>query len=157
MGKVHFDHVAFLVKDLETAVSDYRQIFSAFGSLEDYEVVWDEGIVEGFRVRWATFVRHHGETVLQFLQSELPRDKKLIAERGECIHHLAFHSTDVAETEQKLRNADIPLANPSLTNPDDKPWLRWNFITPQKAHGVLIEVAQAYDVKDLKWVPAEAK
>jgi methylmalonyl-CoA/ethylmalonyl-CoA epimerase len=33
------------------------------------------------------------------------------------------------------------------------PWLAWNFISEQKAHGVLIELATRYQTVGDKWMP----
>jgi methylmalonyl-CoA/ethylmalonyl-CoA epimerase len=148
--------VAFLVRDLERAVQDYVEILNVLDPEQSQQIVWDEGLVEGFRMRWATFVKHNGSTVLQFLESELPRDRRLLEKKGECVHHLAYSSTDVAATVQRLSDAGIPLVNETLTSPAGKPWLQWNFIHPRKAHGVLIEVSSQYQVRDGKWVPADA-
>ena len=39
------------------------------------------------------------------------------------------------------------------TAPDTMPWLKWNFVPPDYVGGVLIEVAQRYDVEGDEWVP----
>jgi len=33
------------------------------------------------------------------------------------------------------------------------PWLKWNFVPPDYVGGVLIEVAQRYNVEGGEWVP----
>lgn len=152
MAQVRFDHVAFLVRDLERAVQDYVDILSVLDPEQAQQIVWDEGLVEGFPIRWATFVRTDGSTVLQFLESRLPQDQKMLESKGECVHHLAFCSSDVAETTRRLLDADIPLVNETVTSPEDKPWLQWNFIHPRKAHGVLIEITCQYRVEEERWV-----
>lgn len=154
MPKVKFDHVALLVRNLEQAVQDYEEIFSVLDS-DISGIVWDEGLADGFRVRWATFVKSDGGTVLQFIQSDHPRDKKLLEKKGECVHHLAYCSTNVEQTAKSLIDAGIPITHSEPVSPPDKPWLKWTFIPPAKAHGVLIEVATQYKVKDGKWVKEE--
>jgi methylmalonyl-CoA/ethylmalonyl-CoA epimerase len=41
------------------------------------------------------------------------------------------------------------------TGPDTMPWLRWNFVHPRDANGVLVEVAQRYRVEGESWAPVE--
>ena len=52
-----------------------------------------------------------------------------------------------------MREAGIPLVQEENTAPDTLPWLKWNFVPPDYAGGVLIEVAQRYDVDGDQWVP----
>ena len=53
----------------------------------------------------------------------------------------------------ELREADIPLVQEENTAPDTLPWLKWNFVPPDYVGGVLIEVAQRYNVEGNEWVP----
>lgn len=152
MAKTRFDHIAFLVHNLEKAVNDYKDLLAVLDPDHSHDIVWDEGVVEGHKVRWATFVSPDGAPVLQFLESEIPRDKALLEKRGECVHHLAFCSTNVGETAQRLRDANIPLTSDKPYSPSDKPWLEWIFVHPRKAHGVLIEISKQYKVEDNHWV-----
>lgn len=154
MPKLKFDHVAFLVRDLDQAVEDYREILTVLDPEQAKNIVRDEGIEGGYTLRWATFVNPNG-TSLQFFESENPADKKLLEKYGERVHHLAFTSSDIEQTVEDLEKAGIPLTGKELTNPANMPWLKWTFVPPRKAHGVLIEVARRYRVEEGRWVPDE--
>ena len=149
---MRFDHVALLVRDLDSAVQDYVEILSVLDPEQVHEIVWNDGVVDGFNVRWATFVKHDGGVVIQLLESQVPNDQKLLEKRGECVHHLAFCSTDVEETVKQLADSKIPLTSQRLSGSPDKPWLKWTFVHPRKAHGVLVEVSQQYKVENGDWV-----
>ena len=79
--------------------------------------------------------------------------KKMLDKRGEQVHHVAFLSSDVDTTVQQLRDAGIPILQEENTAPDTMPWLKWNFVPPDYVGGVLVEVAQRYDVEGEEWVP----
>lgn len=152
MPKLKFDHVAFLVRDLDQAVRDYQEILRILDPEQAQNIVWAEGEEGGYKLRWATFVNPHG-TSLQFFESENPADQKLLDKYGERVHHLAFTSSNIKQTVRDLEKAGIPLTSTELTNPSNIPWLKWTFIPPKKAHGVLIEVATRYKVEGDRWIP----
>jgi methylmalonyl-CoA/ethylmalonyl-CoA epimerase len=155
MAKATFDHVALLVRDLDEAIEDYKTILSVLDPKQITEVVRDEATVEGARVRWATFVKGEGGMALQLIESEVPRDRQLLSRRGECVHHIAFCSSNVEETTAQLSESGIPVMHKVAPHAPDRPWLRWNFVAPGDAHGVLIEISQQYSVRDGKWVEPE--
>ena len=51
------------------------------------------------------------------------------------------------------RTAGIPLVLDEPSNPNTQPWLKWNFISPDKAHGPLIELATRYLAAGENWLP----
>ncbi len=154
MPKLKFDHVSFLVRDLDQTVKDYRQILEVLDPEQAREVVWGEGVEQGYRLRWATFHNPNGAS-LQFFESENPNDQKLLEKYGERVHHIAFTSNEIEKTVEDLDKAGVPLTSKQLTSPSNMPWLRWTFVPPKKAHGVLIEVAQRYRVENHQWVKDE--
>ena len=81
---------------------------------------------------------------------------KVLAKRGEFVHHIAFLSDDFGHTIQQCREAGLPLVLDENSNPDTMPWLKWNFIPEDKAHGVLIELATRYEAIDGHWYPRAA-
>jgi catechol 2,3-dioxygenase-like lactoylglutathione lyase family enzyme len=151
MADIHFDHVALLVRDLDRAVTDYRQVLGALGQ-DTLEVVLVEGAQEGHRYRAATFVTQRGATVLQFLERQHPRDVELLQNKGECVHHLEFCTDDVDGAVASLRAAELPLTSEGAVVSADMPWQRSVVISPKKTHGVLVKVATAYRVEDGRWV-----
>jgi methylmalonyl-CoA/ethylmalonyl-CoA epimerase len=107
----------------------------------------------GEQMRWATFVNPGGCAVQLFEPVSDGFLKRILDKRGEVVHHVAFLSSDVDATVDQLREAEIPVLQDENTAPDTMPWLKWNFIPPDYVGGVLIEVAQRYDVEGDRWVP----
>ncbi len=156
MPRVKFDHVSFLVRNLDETVSDYKQMLEVLDPEQAKNIVWDEGVEGGYKMRWATFVNPNGAS-LQFFESDNPYDKKLLEKYGERVHHIAFTSDDLNKTVEDLDKAGVPLTSKEVTGPTHLPWLKWTFVPPKKAHGVLIEVATRYKVDNDKWVLDEPK
>lgn len=151
MPKVKFDHVSFLVRDLNATIKDYQQMLAVLDPEQAKQIVWGEGVEQGYKLRWATFVNPSG-AALQFFESENPYDLKLLEKYGERVHHIAFTSDDIQKTVSDLDKAGIPLTSKELSGPGNMPWLKWTFVPPKKAHGVLIEVATRYKVENGQWV-----
>lgn len=156
MPRVKFDHVSFLVRNLDETVKDYQQMLEVLDPEQARNIVWDEGVEGGYKMRWATFVNPNGAS-LQFFESDNPYDQKLLEKHGERVHHIAFTSDDLKQTVQDLDSAGVPLTSKEVTGPSHLPWLKWTFVPPRKAHGVLIEVATRYKVDQDKWVLDEPK
>ncbi len=156
MPRVKFDHVSFLVRNLDETVKDYQQMLEVLDPEQAKNIVWDQGVEGGYKMRWATFVNPNGAS-LQFFESENPYDQKLLEKHGERVHHLAFTSDDLNKTVEDLDKAGVPLTSKEVTGPTHLPWLKWTFVPPKKAHGVLIEVATRYKVDNDKWVLDEPK
>jgi methylmalonyl-CoA/ethylmalonyl-CoA epimerase len=151
MPRVKFDHVSFLVRNLDETVKDYKQMLEVLDPEQAKNIVWDEGVEGGYKMRWATFVNPNGAS-LQFFESDNPYDQKLLEKHGERVHHIAFTSDHLSQTVEDLDKAGVPLTSKEVTGPSHLPWLKWTFVPPKKAHGVLIEVATRYKVEDEKWV-----
>jgi methylmalonyl-CoA/ethylmalonyl-CoA epimerase len=151
MPRVKFDHVSFLVRNLDETVKDYQQMLEVLDPEQAKNIVWDEGVEGGYKMRWATFVNPSGAS-LQFFESDNPYDQKLLEKYGERVHHIAFTSDDLNKTVDDLDKAGVPLTSKEVTGPAHLPWLKWTFVPPKKAHGVLIEVATRYKVDKGKWV-----
>ena len=64
---------------------------------------------------------------------------KVLDKRGEFVHHIAFLSDNFGHTMADCRAAGLPVLLEEDSHPDTMPWLRWNFLPEEKAHGVLIE------------------
>ncbi len=152
MPRLKFDHVSFLVRNLDQAVKDYQQMLQVLDPEQAKQIVWGEGEEQGYKLRWATFANPNGAS-LQFFESENPADHKLLEKYGERVHHIAFTSDEIERTVEELDRAGVPLTSKQLTNPSTMPWLKWTFVPPKKAHGVLIEVARRYRVENGEWVP----
>lgn len=152
MAITTFDHVALLVTDLDSAIRDYGRLLEVLDPKQVQGVVLDQSLVDGHLIRWATFSKGSSGSCIQLIQSSLPRDRKLLSRRGECVHHIAFCSSDVRETSTDLVSAGIPVLHREPVQAADRPWLAWNFVAPSRAHGVLVEVSQQYRVEGAHWV-----
>jgi methylmalonyl-CoA/ethylmalonyl-CoA epimerase len=153
MPELRFDHVAMLVHDLDESVAKWKMLLEILDPEQAAEVVWGEGEENGEKMRWATFVKPGGTAIQLFSPDGEGFLKKVLAKRGEIVHHVAFLSSNVDETVAELREKGLPMLQDEQTGPDSYPWLRWNFVSNDWSGGVLIEVAQRYQVVDEKWAP----
>jgi methylmalonyl-CoA/ethylmalonyl-CoA epimerase len=156
MPEMRLDHIAMLVHDLEASVEKWRRMLEVLDPGQAAEVVWGEGEENGELMRWATFNNADGASIQLFA----PGDEsgflaKILAKRGEIVHHIAFLSSDVDQTVEQLRERNVPILQDEQTAPDTYPWLRWNFVPADYSSGVLVEVAQRYQVQDNRWVPVD--
>jgi methylmalonyl-CoA/ethylmalonyl-CoA epimerase len=150
---MRLDHISFLVRDLDAAVAKWRKLLGVLDPAQAERITFGEGVEGGERMRWATFVNPGGCAVQLFEPVSDGFLKRILDKRGEVVHHVAFLSSDVDATVDQLREAEIPVLQDENTAPDTMPWLKWNFIPPDYVGGVLIEVAQRYDVEGDRWVP----
>lgn len=153
MPELRFDHVALLVHDLDESVEKWRSILEVLDPEQASAIVFGEGEENGERMRWATFVKPGGTAIQLFSPAGEGFLAKVLAKRGEIVHHLAFLSSDVDRTVDELREKHFPILQEEQTAPDTYPWLRWNFVPPDWSGGVLVEVAQRYEVRDGNWAP----
>ncbi|HVW33219.1 MAG TPA: VOC family protein [Acidimicrobiia bacterium] len=152
-----FAHVAFLVFDLDRAIEDWTRILGVLdpGQLEA-KIVRSEKLASGDdTVRWATFVSETG-TEIQLVepQPDTPLGRRL-ARHGEHIHHLCFTTDDVSGAVSRLEAAGVAVTGGRDNTDPALPWQRWSWISPESAHGVLIEVAKPYEARDGRWEPKE--
>lgn len=156
MARVHIDHISLVVNDLQKAVADWRDILDVLSPGHTIQVTWGSGTDAGTPMEWATFQNPDPEGVS--IQIWASRDKdgwvqKMLTKRGEFVHHIAFLSDDFGHTVDECRKAGLPVIQGEDGYPDTMPWLRWNFISPEKAHGPLIELATRYLAVCDKWMP----
>jgi methylmalonyl-CoA/ethylmalonyl-CoA epimerase len=156
MPELRFDHIALLVDDLDESVRKWRAILEILDPEQAQEVVFGEGEENGEQMRWATFVKPGGTAIQLFAPAGKEGFlRKILNRRGEIVHHLAFLSSDVDATVDELRERGFPVLQERQTAPDTYPWLRWNFVSNDWSGGVLIEVAQRYQVRDGRWAPVD--
>jgi methylmalonyl-CoA/ethylmalonyl-CoA epimerase len=127
MPEMRLDHISFLVRDLDAAVEKWKKLLGILDPRQAERITWGGG-VDGFL-------------------------RKILDRRGEHVHHVAFLSSDVDTTVEQLREAGVPIVQEENTAPDTMPWLKWNFVPPDYVGGVLVEVAQRYNVEGDEWVP----
>jgi methylmalonyl-CoA/ethylmalonyl-CoA epimerase len=152
MPEMRLDHLSFLVRDLDEAIEKWRKILRILDPGQAERITHGEGVEGGEQMRWATFVNPKGCSIQLFEPVGDGFLKKILDKRGEIVHHVAFLSSNVDETVRQLREAEIPVLQEENTAPDTLPWLKWNFVPPDYVGGLLIEVAQRYDVEGDRWV-----
>jgi methylmalonyl-CoA/ethylmalonyl-CoA epimerase len=155
MPELRFDHLALLVHDLDESIEKWRMLLTVLDPEQARDIVYGEGEENGEKMRWATFVKPGGTAIQLFSPAGDGFLKKVLAKRGEIVHHIAFLSSDVDTTVDELRAQGFPILQEEQTGPDSYPWLKWNFVDQNWSGGVLIEVAQRYQVQDAKWAPVE--
>jgi methylmalonyl-CoA/ethylmalonyl-CoA epimerase len=156
MPSVHIDHVALCVRDLDVAIRDWREILAVLSPTHTHRLTFGSGTSDGTAMDWATFQNPDPTGVSIQLWAPGAPDTwvhKVLARRGEFVHHIAFLSDDFGHTVRQCREAGLPLVLDEASNPDTMPWLRWNFIPEDKAHGVLIELATRYLASGDRWLP----
>ncbi|MDW7740315.1 MAG: methylmalonyl-CoA epimerase [Bacillota bacterium] len=126
------DHIGVAVKDLEKAISFYRdQIGIEFKGTE---------VVDEQKVKVAFFPV--GESKIELLESTVPDGPvgKFIEKKGEGIHHLSFRVTNIEEKLAQLKDKGVELI-------DEKPrygagGARIAFLHPKSTGGILIELCE---------------
>ena len=156
MARVHIDHIALCVRDLDLAIADWRDILGVLTPELGEQVTHGHGSSDGTAMVWATFQNPDPTGVS--IQLWAPGDPdswvhRLLDRRGEFVHHIAFLSDDFGHTVAQCRDAGLPLVLEQDSHPDTMPWLKWNFIPEDKTHGVLIELATRYQAAGDQWVP----
>lgn len=156
MTKVFIDHISLVVKDLELAVKDWTDILGVLSPGHTMQITTGDGIDAGTPMVWATFQNPDSEGVSIQLWASPEKDNwvnRMLEKRGEFVHHIAFLSDNFGHTVEECRKAGLPVLQEVDGYPDTQPWLRWNFISPDKAHGPLIELATRYMAVGDKWMP----
>jgi methylmalonyl-CoA/ethylmalonyl-CoA epimerase len=156
MPRVHIDHISMCVNDLDAAISDWRDILGVLAPEFNEQLTYGHGSADGTPMIWATFQNPDPTGVS--IQLWAPGEEntwvhKVLAKRGEFVHHIAFLSDDFGHTVQQCREANLPIILEQNSSPDTLPWLQWNFIPESKTHGVLIELATRYQAAGDRWLP----
>ncbi|MBL6632189.1 MAG: VOC family protein [Candidatus Nanopelagicales bacterium] len=157
MPKIYIDHVSFLVNDLDKARADWAQMLRVLSPGHLEQVTEGEGadVQEGVRMKWCTFQNPDPMGVsIQLWTAASPGTwvDKVLAKRGEHVHHVCFLSDDFDQMCADLRANDVPLLLDEPSNPDTMPWLKWNFVPADKTHGTLLELATRYLPCGNRWI-----
>jgi len=123
-------HIAIVVRDLEAALSFYRDVLGL--EMTERRVVPQEGVEIAFLPA--------GEGEIELLR---PLDDesgvaRFLEKRGEGLHHICLRVDDIAAAMERLRAAGATLLS-------DEPRVgadgtRYVFIHPKSAYGVLLEL-----------------
>ena len=142
-------HICILVKDIDEAIEHYTKILSATAPELLKEKISKEEAYAGQDRYVTAFFPVLGDgcdiQLLQLLDSESPLGRRL-EKYGEGLHHIAFSSSHFEDTFQQLKERGVSLSGDQFISDVDNPDLRWTWISPKYAHGVLIEVMDSYRV-----------
>ena len=127
----HLNHIALVVRDIESALAFYRQVFglpeAPIVDLEDQKVRACLVPVGGSQIEFIQ-PTDPGTGVARFLES-----------RGEALHHIALEVEDLAGTLERLKSAGLRLV-------DERPREGLSgtiaFLHPSATRGVLIELVE---------------
>ncbi len=125
------DHLGIAVKSLEAGKQFYQRL-----GLE----VRPEETVEAERVKYAMVPL--GESRIELLEptSEDSPIAKFLAKRGEGLHHVALHVTDLPHTVEKLKAAGTRFVTDEIRS--GAGGHSYIFVHPSSAGGVLIELVE---------------
>ena len=126
-----FDHVGIAVRSISETLAIYQKLGS-------FEVRVTE--VSGQKAKIALLKA--GGTSVELLEptSDESSLEKIIRERGEGLHHIAFAVEDIEQAMEELKGKGFRFVYEKPA--DGKFGSRVNFIHPKTAGGVLVELTQ---------------
>jgi methylmalonyl-CoA/ethylmalonyl-CoA epimerase len=152
-------HICLLVADLDEAVERWTTLL---GVLDPEQVKEDPVRYEHFEgggdvVRMAIFASQTGAEI-QLLQplNDGP-SAKLLAKRGEGLHHIAFTPSDVGGAARRLAEADVRLTSDTTMGDPSMPWMEFTFVAPSAANGAMLEICSPYRAVDGHWEPRDGQ
>ena len=127
----HIDHLGIAVKSLAEAKKFYEKL--------GMEVMPDE-IVEPEKVRLAMVPI--GESRIELLEPTSPDSAiaRFLEKRGEGLHHVALHVSDLAATVERLKASGTRLVSNEIKV--GAGGHRYVFVHPASAGGVLLELVE---------------
>jgi methylmalonyl-CoA epimerase len=143
-------HICILVKDIDKAIEHYSNILCAVApQLLEQKVAKQEAFAGKDRYVTAFFPAVGNGCDIQLLQPLDPESPlyKRLEQHGEGIHHIAFTSSHLEDTFQQLKEKGVSLHGDEFIRDVNNPSLRWAWVLPRYAHGVLIEVMDSYKLE----------
>ncbi|MCB4807211.1 methylmalonyl-CoA epimerase [Tamlana sp. 62-3] len=134
MNKI--EHIGIAVKSLKDSNALFEKLFGA----KHYKI--EEVASEGVKTSFFKV----GENKIELLEATNPNSPiaKFINNKGEGIHHIAFHVTDMKSEIKRLKNEGFTVLNDNPKVGADNKLVA--FLHPKSSNGVLIELCQ--DIKD---------
>lgn len=132
MVPTHIEHIGIAVKNMETAIAYYENIFE----MKCYKI---EEVADQ-KVKTAFF--QVGETKIELLESTSPDGPiaKFIEKRGEGIHHIAFAVNNLPFTLKNVEALGIRLIDKEPRKGAEG--LNIAFLHPASTMGVLTELCE---------------
>jgi len=142
-------HICILVRDMDRAIEHYTRILSAISpQMSEQNIAKQEAFAGKDRYLTAFFPSTGSGCDIQLLQpldKEFPLYRRLES-HGEGLHHICFSTERLEDTFRQLKDRGVTLHGNQFIADVHNPGLRWFWILPQYAHGVLIEVIDAYNL-----------
>ena len=128
----HLDHIGIAVKDLAISIPLYEKLLNR--QCYKTEEVRSESVLTAF---FKT-----GETKIELIQSTAPEGviARYIEKKGEGIHHLAFHVSDIWSEMKRLADDGFILLNETPKVGADNKLVC--FLHPKSTNSVLVELCQ---------------
>ena len=145
--KQRLAHICILVRDIDRAIEHYSRILGVVSpSLLKQPIVKEECFAGKDRYLTTFFRAPQDGCDIQLLQPLEPGSPlyNRLEKYGEGLHHIAFASTHLEDTFRQLKEKEVTLHGDQFNYDVNNPDSRWVWITPQYAHGVLIEVMDEY-------------
>lgn len=122
-------HIAIAVKDLDTALTFYRDALGI--EVGERREVPAEGVEIAFLPM--------GDSELELLEPLDPANSlgRFLDKRGEGIHHVCVLVEDIAAAVTRMTDEGAQMATEVRSHPDGT---RYAFVHPKSTHGVLMEV-----------------
>jgi len=130
MNKI--EHIGIAVKDLDKAIQVYTQLLNTPCYKTEY--------VESENVHTAFFQNGPNKIELLATTEGDSAITKYIDKKGEGIHHIAFHVTDIYAEMERLKQAGFTILNEQPKKGADNKLIC--FVHPKETHGVLMELCQ---------------
>ena len=129
---MRIDHIAIVVKDLESALENFKNVLSI--SHVDLEDVPTE------KVKVA--ILNLEDTKIELVQPLEPDSpiSKFLSEKGEGIHHLAITADDIEKDVERASSNGAKILGGIRNGSYGR---KITFIHPKSVNGVLMEICQA--------------
>jgi len=132
-------HVAVVVRDLERALTFYRDALGL--EVTERREVQEEGVEIAFLPTAA------GEIELLRPLDDQSGVARFLKKRGEGVHHICLVVDDIEAAMERLRAAGARVLSEEPRRHTDG--TRYVFIHPKSAHGVLLELYEVSDSSDV--------
>lgn len=129
---MRIDHIAIVVKDLESALENFRNIISI--NHVDLEDVPTEKVKVAILKLEDTKIE-----LVQPLEPDSPISK-FLKEKGEGIHHLAITADDIEKDVERASSNGAKILGGIRSGSYGR---KITFIHPKSVNGVLMEICQA--------------
>ena len=128
---MRIDHIAIAVNNVDEALKDYQSVLNV--DRLEFEVVPNEKVKVAMLELQDTRIE-----LMEPTSSDSPI-KKLLNERGECIHHIAITADDIEKDVAKASAKGMKMLGGLRSGSYGR---RITFIHPKSLHGVLTELCE---------------